>query len=266
MPQVTIHGIPINYRITGHGQPLVMISGLGSDHMVWGLQAGAFRSHYRCLTFDNRGSGGSGSGDVEFSIPLLAGDTAALMDALGIEQAHILGTSMGGAIAMELALLYPYKVSSLSLNATWPKTDRYLEEVLDVLIATAGGAAPDLSTLRRLIYLYNFTPAYFDERTGGYEKMFGVALAQHFDAQAFVKQAQACLNHDVSDKLHRINVPTLITAGDRDILTPPYFAEAIRSAIPGSRLEILPGAGHGALLERPALFNEVHLCFWAGRQ
>ncbi|MCL5256214.1 MAG: alpha/beta fold hydrolase, partial [Chloroflexi bacterium] len=199
MPQLSIHGASINYRLVGNGEPLVMIAGLGSDHLAWGLQVNAFRRDYRCLTFDNRGSGRSGSGDGEFSIPLFAEDTAALMDELGIGSAHILGTSMGGAIALELALRHPDRVRSLSLNASWPKTDRYLKEILEVLIDIAGGATPDPATLRRLIYLYSFTPSYFDERDAEYETMLRAALEQPFDAQAFVKQARACLNHDVND-------------------------------------------------------------------
>ncbi|MEE8470206.1 MAG: alpha/beta hydrolase [Dehalococcoidia bacterium] len=118
MPTARIGDINVYYETYGEGQPLLLIAGLGADLTGWILQIPEFSRKYRVIVFDSRGSGRTDAPDMPYSIEMLADDTAGLLDALGVEKAHILGLSMGGCIAQELALKYPQRVKGLILAAT----------------------------------------------------------------------------------------------------------------------------------------------------
>src|SRR5205809_7891619 len=126
MPKVTVNGIRMFYEETGGGEPLILIMGFGGDHLAWAFQVRALAEHYRVVTFDNRGAGQSDAPEPPYTIRTMADDTAGLIAALGIERAHVVGVSMGGMIAQELALAYPGRVRSLHLGCTTarPDTDR----------------------------------------------------------------------------------------------------------------------------------------------
>src|SRR2546425_3248297 len=130
MPKVRVNGIQIFYEEAGRGEPLILIMGFGADHLAWAFQVRALAARYRVVTFDNRGAGQSDAPEPPYTIHTMADDTAGLMDALGLESAHVVGASMGGMIAQELALAHPARVRSVHLACTAARPDAHMKALL----------------------------------------------------------------------------------------------------------------------------------------
>src|ERR1044071_6561394 len=130
MPSVRVGEISMYYIEAGRGEPLVLVMGLGAGHLAWGFQVPAFAERYRVIAFDNRGAGQTDAPDHPYTTRMMADDTVGLMDALGVERAHVLGVSMGGMIAQEIALDHPDRVRSLQLHATLGRPDGFLQAQL----------------------------------------------------------------------------------------------------------------------------------------
>ena len=126
MPKVRVGDIEMHYVEAGAGAPLVLIMGFSGDYTAWGLQIRAFAERHRVIAFDNRGTGQTDTPDAPYTTRMMADDTAGLLDALGIDRAHLIGISMGGMIAQELALAYPERVSSLHLGCSLARPDAYM--------------------------------------------------------------------------------------------------------------------------------------------
>ena len=131
MPKVRVNGIELHYEESGSGDPLLMIMGFGGDHQAWAFQVPAFAEGYRVITFDNRGAGQSEGPDVAYSTRMMADDAVGLLDVLRIERAHVLGVSMGGMIAQEVALNHPRRVRSLQLHCTYARPDQYMLALME---------------------------------------------------------------------------------------------------------------------------------------
>ena len=218
------------------------------------------------IAFDNRGAGQTDAPDHPYTTRMMAEDTLGLMAALGIERAHVLGVSMGGMIAQELALNHPERVRSLQLHCTLGRPDRYLE-------AQIGAARVQRAKLTReeafhAGYLWLFAPATYDERPEFVETILGSALANPYPMSltGFLRQCDAVQTHDTLDRVAMIRCPTLISVADADILVPPRFSRALADRMPAAELRIIEGAGHGYFWERPDLFNAMCLDFLARLQ
>jgi pimeloyl-ACP methyl ester carboxylesterase len=266
MPFASANGIDIYYELHGAGEPLVMIAGLGSDHTGFvQLQVPAFGGRFQCVLLDNRGIGRSGKPDAPYATWQMADDVAALLDAIGLESAHVAGWSMGGAIAQHLALRHPHTVRSLQLHCTWPRTDRFLAWQLErrrVILTKLGR-----EELYRHVMLSTFTPRFFEEHLDQVEATLRTIL-DNPDPQpihAYLRQLDACIEHDAEAGLERIRVPTLITVGDQDPLIAPRFAHRLKERIPPAELVVLEDAAHGHSLEQTERFNAVCLDFLARR-
>src|SRR5262249_7925090 len=131
MAQVKTNGITLNYEEQGSGEPLILLMGLGAPGGKWADHVAAYAQHFRCILIDNRGAGESDKPDGPYTTRQLADDAAGLMQALGIECAHVAGLSMGSGIAQELALAYPARVRSLVLISSWARCDAYTRAVLE---------------------------------------------------------------------------------------------------------------------------------------
>jgi pimeloyl-ACP methyl ester carboxylesterase len=131
MPLARLNGIKLNYRVAGHGEPLVMIMGFSAGRIGWVPQVHFFKKYYRVITFDNRGAGRSDKPPGPYSTGMMADDTVKLMDVLGIEKAHVMGLSMGGMIAQELAINYPQRVMKLVLASTYGRQDETSGDTLE---------------------------------------------------------------------------------------------------------------------------------------
>jgi 3-oxoadipate enol-lactonase len=247
----------------GTGEPLVLIMGFGGDHLAWGFQLPALSAGYRAIAFDNRGVGQTDTPDHPYSTRMLPEDTVGLMDALGIEQAHVLGVSMGGMIAQEIAINFPDRVRSLQLHCTFARPDRYLKALMSAW-RTARIALGEEGAVR-MIAFWLFAPATFDERPEFVEMLLGQALAHPYPQSrtGFLRQSEAVEHHDTLDRLSAIRCPTLVTVAEDDILVPPRFSRILANGIPHAEMHTIPGAGHAYFWEQPETFNDLCLKFLA---
>jgi len=243
-------------------EPLVLIAGLGAKGTSWQpFLERAARSH-RVLTFDNRGSGQAPPLDKDASVADLAGEALDLLDAQGVERAALVGRSMGGMIAQEMALRAPERVSKLVLVSTTGRADPHLAEVFLTWARLAeAGVAPDLRHRASLLWCLGSASLAADGGRDGPARRYLAARARTDRPLDYARQARACAQHDALDRLGALRCPTLVVAGDDDRLTPPHHADALAAAIPGSRRATIHGAGHLAYLEAPADFAAEVLGF-----
>lgn len=263
MPSVRVGDISMYYVEAGAGEPLVLVMGLGADHLAWGFQFPVFAERYRVIAFDNRGAGQTGAPDHAYTTRMMAGDTVGLMDELGIERAHVLGVSMGGMIAQEIALNHPERVRSLQLHCTLGRPDAYLHAQLSV--GRIERRTLTHEEAMRAGYLWLFAPATYNERPEFVEMVLQSALANPYPMSltGFERQCDAVQTHDALDRVAAIRCPTLISVADQDILVPPRFSRALADRIPAAELRLIEGAAHGYFWERPDLFNAMCLNFLA---
>ncbi len=263
MPKVPVNDIEMHYLEAGAGEPLVLIMGFGADHTAWGFQIPAFAERYRVIAFDNRGAGQTDAPDRPYTTRMMAGDTAGLMDVLGIDRAHVIGLSMGGMIAQELALARPERVRSLHLGCTLSRPDAY------TLALTAAWrdirTSLDRAAWLRTLGLWLFAPATYRERPDLVDTVLQNSLANPHPQSltGFLGQSDAVAAHDALNRLGAIRCPTLVSVAEEDILVPPRFSRELAARIPGAALRIVPGAGHGYFLERADTFNALCLEFLA---
>ena len=248
------------YEVHGKGKPFLLISGLGSDLNGWALQIPEFAKKYRVIAFDNRGSGRTDAPDMPYSIRMMAEDTVGLMDALSIEKAHVLGVSMGGYIAQELAIRYPSRVASLTLVTT--SVGPYLLKV-SVLQAWAREALRDMSPMAffQIMLPFMFNDGSF-ESPGVLEMAVGT-IAGHSSTPPDVLASHmiACVEHDARDRIRQITAPTLVLAGKEDPFVPFSLSEELAASIPYARLRVLDGGGHGFNASMADRFNQAVLQF-----
>jgi pimeloyl-ACP methyl ester carboxylesterase len=253
----------MHYEDVGSGEPLVLIMGFGGDHMAWALQMADFSVRHRLIVFDNRGVGQTDAPDHPYTTRMMAGDALGLMDALGIDRAHVLGVSMGGMIAQELALASPERVRSLHLAGTFGRPDAYMLALNSAWREMRIGLGRE-STLRAL-GLWLFSPTTYAERPELIEALLQNSLANPYPQSlaGFLRQGEAVAAHDALERLSAIRCPTLVSVAEDDILVPPRFAREIVARIEDAELRLVTTAGHGYFLERPDVFNELSLDFIA---
>ena len=262
MPKVRANNLTINYDQQGAGDPLILIPYVSADHACYAFQVAEYAKHFTCITLDPRGAGETDKPDGVYSTELFADDVAAFMDALRIPQAHVFGLSLGAAIGMWLAAKHPARVRTLSLHSPWPRTDAFLESVVESwrVMARAADSIAELVVLG--IFPWCLTPELYAAKPD-YVRSLGDFVrsrpAQPVDA--FLRQTDAVLAHDVEAQLGRIAAPTQIGFGRRDQLTSTRFAERLTSGIRGSEVVIFEGCAHAAIYERTEEFNQRTLAF-----
>lgn len=261
MPTVRVGDIEMYYVEAGQGEPVVLIMGLGADHLAWGLQVRALAERFRVVAFDNRGAGRTDAPDAPYTTRLMAADTLGLMDALGIDRAHVVGVSMGGMVAQELALAAPGRVRSLHLGVTLARPDRWIAALLDAWrrIFTAF----DREAALRMLALWLFTPATYAARPGLVELMIGTAVASPYpqSVTGFLRQADAVASHDTLERLAAIRCPTLVSVAEHDIVVPQPLSRELAARIPGAEFREVAGAGHACFWERADEFTALCLEF-----
>lgn len=268
MPFTSVEGLRMYYELHGDapGPPLVLVMGLGGDLTAWGLQLAAFAPAHRCLVFDNRGAGRTDAPDAPYTIPGMAADLLRLLDALGVPRAHLLGVSMGGAIVQEAALAAPQRVASLQLHGTWAGPDPYFRALVEALALLRQRLSREEFVAATLPWL--FGPETYAERPGLIEAVRERTLSHPHPQplHGYLRQAQAAHAHDARARLPDLRCPTLVTVGADDIVTPPRLARELIGLVPGARLEVVPGGGHGYFWEVPQAFNAACLDFLAGQK
>jgi 3-oxoadipate enol-lactonase len=257
MPIVRSGDADIAYEVAGDGPPLLMIMGFLADSRMWILQTPAFAPYLRCITFDNRGVGASSSPPGPYTMEQMAADALAVLDDAGIERAHVLGISMGGAIAQHVALKAPERVRSLVLAATWCRPNPWMER-LGAVGELVAGLAPE--AFARSMMLWLFSPAFVLSQPELVRAIEQMVLAFQPPAETFVNQMAAVREHATAARLGQVTAPTLVLAARRDVMVPPELAAEVAEAIPGARFELLDG-GHGFSAENAAEFNRIVLKF-----
>ena len=258
MPHADLDGRRVFYEEHGSGDPVLLVSGLGADHTAWALQTENLQEAFRVVVFDNPGVGQTEGPGGPYTTALFADVAVSLLRHLEIERAHVVGASMGGLIAQQIAVRHPTAVRALAIHCPWWRIDPYTRALLRSwqTIAHAAGM-PDLL---RQIWLWVFTPRFYEEQPETFVELERqVAESPHPQTvDAFCDQAEACLTHVALDKVAEIEIPTLITVGDADILTPPAHARALHERVRGSVLHIWPEIGHAPFWEIPEAFNRLN--------
>jgi len=263
MPAVRVGDINIYYEDFGKGEPLLLIAGWGTDLSCWLPQIPEFSTKYRVIAFDNRGAGRTDAPDEPYSFRMMADDAVGLLDALGIGKAHILGMSMGGCIAQEIAIEHPERTRSLILAATTaaPGASPMLMNTLTAWTAAMKeGVSP--KTMARMQLPYVVTSKFFDQPE--MVALFVDAMAANPcqpRAYACQRQTEASAAQDTRARLKRIAAPTLVLAGREDIMLPVRHSEQLAALIPGAKLVVLEGGAHGFSLEIADKFNRAVLEF-----
>ncbi len=262
MPKVRANNLTMNYDQQGTGDPLILIPYLAADYACYAFQVAEYAKHFTCISLDPRGAGETDKPGGVYSTELLADDVAAFMEAMGIQRAHVAGLSFGAAIGMWLAAKYPARVTSLSLHSAWPKTDAFLRAVVEgwQVMARASGSAAELIVLG--IFPWCFTPELYATRPDYIRSLADFVRSRPVQPlEAFERQSNAVIAHDVEAQLNRIRVPTQITFGRHDRLTSTRFADRLRGAIPSSEVVIFEDCAHAPIYERVDEFNQRTLAF-----
>lgn len=261
MPIQTINNIPIYYEQHGHGENLILIGGMTSDHQVWKSAVRLLSSHFRVLIFDNRGAGQSGSPDYPYTIEMMAKDVIELMHFLHISRAHIVGHSMGGAIAQYIALAHPEKINKLILASTRAKISVIGDLVFSMREKLqARGISDDM--LAEYIMPFLFSEMFLKNKMN--IKGFAQWTAQNpfpQTAAGFRNQFHATKTRDFTDQLHKIIAPTLVIVGMHDILVPVEYAKHFSEQLKNSTFVALKECAHMPHVEQPNIFFEHVITF-----
>lgn len=261
--EAEINGINIYYREYGAGEPLLMIMGLSANADWWGDRfIKRFAELYHVVAYDNRGAGRSGKPEGPYPIPLMASDAIGLMDHLGWDSAHIMGASMGGMIAQEIALEYPDRVRRLVLlctNCGGKEQVLAAPEVYNLLHTPREGLSDE--DMARLSLPLLFPQRYIEENPQLMEEIVKNYLIAPIEPKCFVWQITGVSTWSSHSRLADLRHPTLIAAGSEDVLIPPENSRILAEAIPDSRLVEMEGTGHGFQAMCPDRLAEEVLSF-----
>jgi 3-oxoadipate enol-lactonase len=257
-------GTRIHYQVTGRpgAPPILFVQGLGADKNGWNLQRFGTAPWYRSVALDNRGAGRSDKPHGRYTLEQMADDAIAVLDHAGVQAAHVVGASMGGAISQIVAVKYPERTRSLTLACTAGRNHPWREELLiswrdAALERGIGGMGHEAAR-------WVIGPRSFRRLLPAIGWLGPLALGR--PAHAFAAQVDAILDagelhRDLADRLPEITVPTLVMVGNQDILTPRGDSEDLAATIPTAELVVISGAAHGFMVEHASTFNRVLLEF-----
>src|SRR5438067_8970495 len=245
MPRIKANNLTINYEQQGSGEPLILVPYLAADNACYAFQVAEYAKHFTCISLDLRGTGESDKHDGAYSTEDLADDVAAFMRAIGIAEAHVAGLSLGAVIGMWLAAKHPEMVKSLSAHSAWPKTDPFLNPVIETFQVTAKAlnSVPEMVVLA--LFPWCFTPELYAAKPDYIESLAAFVRSRPAQSVAsFMQQSNAVMAHDVEAQMSRITAPTLITFGSHDMLTSTRFLQPMKAGIRYSEVVIFEGCAH----------------------
>ena len=258
MPTVSLSKVNMFYLEEGEGFPLVFITGLGGKAEYWKPDLKFYNKHFRCICVDNRGMGGTGLPEGDLRIRDMAEDVYEFLNIMKIDKAHILGLSMGGAIAQELVINHPEKVEKLILSSTWPKTNAYMARLFQAFIDLG---KVDFGLFIDMMLLWGFNYTFYEKYLKDIKALEDDRKKTPFPFKTLKAHCEACIHHDTLSRLEKIKVPTLITVGEKDILTPPFFAGTLNEKIENSTLKTFKECGHLHLWEDPVGYRKEAIGF-----
>jgi aminoacrylate hydrolase len=257
MPVVSVGDGEIYYESHGSGTPLLLVPGLGGTGNYWQPQIAEFSKYFQVIIHDHRGTGQSTRSKIAYSVDQMTRDLIGLMDAIGIDQAHLLGHSTGGAIGQTLAIEHPARLISLILYASWTKSDAFMRRVFEIrktLLSAAGAAAYIKATPLFLV------PDWWINANSAALEAADTKLLESFPpVEIALSRCDAVLNFDRVSQLGQIRTPTHIVCAMDDYLTPSYFSEELAKLIPNAKLHLLERGGHACSQTVPQEFNKLVL-------
>ncbi len=256
MPTVEANGIRIGYEIRGQGHPLLLIAGVGYSRWFWNRLIPLLEDRYQIIAMDNRGAGESDKPPGPYTVPMMAADTAGLLDALGIQGAYVMGHSLGGFIAQELAISRPDLVAKLVLASTnhgGMKVIPITQEALEVMTRREGDP---LDLIRRGIEVA-CAPGFAARHPDLVQDLIAYRLGNPVPPDAYQAQVMAGMgmaaltDEEVDRRMAALTMPVLILTGDQDKVVPPGNADLMARKIPHAQVKIIPNTGHLFPFEDP---------------
>ena len=257
---VRANGQELYFEVHGEGAPLVLVMGIGYDATLWTLaQVPALSEKFQVVIFDNRDAGRSSKAAAPYTIADMADDVAALMDALAIKRAHLLGLSMGGMIAQEFALRHADRLQRLVLSGCGAAPARVaFDPIRTWNWVKANDTSGEVFACQQFTWLFSTA---FLRNTAAVQQTIRMLTSNPHPVgpEAYSRQADAYLRYDALDRLADVKSPTLVIVGDQDLLTPPWICREIADRIPGCQFEIIKGDGssHVVPIQRPDEFNQL---------
>jgi len=258
MPLARVGEIELSYERAGLGPPLLMIMGMSGTFDHWSAAFLAeLRADFETIVYDHRGVGDSSRLVGAITIAQLAEDAAGLLTALELDSAHVLGISMGGMVAQELALNHPERIRALALGCTYcggEGSSLTSEEVMRRL--AEGMASGERERAIRTGWEVNVSPEFAADEQA-YARFLEIGLRRAVPVEVIMQQMRAITEHDTSARLPEIALPTLVIHGTLDQMLPVQNGRMIAGLIPDSHLEIFEGVGHLFFWERPERSAEL---------
>ncbi len=259
MPRALINGINTYYEVHGSGPPLILLQGLAGEHRAWVFQIPCFKRHFQVFVIDSRGIGGTERSREPFTVQHLASDVICFMDSMAIRNAHILGLSMGGLIAQELALSYPGRVNKLILGSTFTSADSLKEghrSTGDLSMEPSDYTGLGRQQLIGLLISKAFNRPLYREPIRLLSR-----VPRRLDSSSYFDQIYAAAGYDSALRLHLIKSPTLVITGAADRIVPPENSDFIAKRIPGAKLVKIKDGSHALFMEKRKAFNDEVLDF-----
>lgn len=251
MPALSIGDREIWYEVSGDGDPVVWLQGTGESTQGWAGHVERLSDRWRCVAIDHRDVGRSSYVAEPYTPHDLAADAAAVMDASQTGAAHVVGYSLGGATAQELALQRPDLVRSLVLLSTWAESDAWFVGQMRNWQSIRRAHWDDEPGFLEALGPWLWSPAtYADGRVGAFNR----AMAAEEPRQrpdGWIRQCDADIAHQAGSRLRGVTIPAVVIVGEDDVCTPPRYARELRALLPRAELVSIPHAGHGALSEKP---------------
>ena len=259
---VQVNGLKFHVQTFGSGVPIIMIMGLGAPGDKWKHNYELLSKWFQCIVPDNRGAGLSDKPEVEsYTTEQMADDIIGIMDALEIEKAHVMGVSMGGAIAQQVALKVPDRVISLILTSTFASVSPAFEKALNLICNLKEDTDPMVLKQLNLWMTYGqYTQIHHPEKI---EKSIEEDAAYPYPMPVYAYKAQcgACLGHNTADRLHELKMPVLIAAGAKDLFMNIEKTMELVHGIPQAEFYLAPEGGHVHQWEYPEPYDSVVLGF-----
>lgn len=247
--------VEIHYEVFGEGAPIVLVAGLADDRLSWQLQVEAFNLDHQVIVFDNRGIGRSTIAPGPYDVREMAEDCHALVGSLGLSGVTAVGSSMGGAICQRWALEHPEDIGRLVLTNTWARRDSFLEALFTHWIRL--GEQDNQQAILESLLLFCFSPEFLEANPQVRPEFYEAGLP---NLEGFIAGSHACRSHDALDRLSEIKQPTLVIAGEHDLVTRPGLSGELANQIPTAELAVL-STGHMVFWERAEEFNDLVLEF-----
>lgn len=257
MPDIQLPEVRLYYEECGEGEPLVLVPGFGAGLWIWFKQVPELSRRFRVITFDPRGVARSEPSDEPLTISTIAGDVAALLLALGVESAHVVGASFGGFVAQEFALLRPEMTRTLVLACTSYGGAGHVPPAAETLAAIAANKGLNTEDRMRDNLLLAFSPGYAERERAEVARIVSLREENPVSEHVLRQQLQAATGFDAAARVPGITAPTLVITGDADQVVPHTNSHNLAARIPCAELQVIAGGSHTFFIERADDFNRA---------